>query len=336
MALESRKALYYQVPTFRKARLYAILCARNALLLAVFSLSLAAQIPSLLKPQAKPADQQEQVVDPLGRSAPRGTIAGFIRAIHRDDLVAATSYMQLTPHQKPKAEVLARDLSELMDRYFIEPIAQISDSPAGALDDGLPPDREKVGPLKMRSKAVDIILVHVTDSVSGQIWLISSDTLETVPALHSAMEETWLDRVMPKALLANTLFDISIAQLLLWVASLVVPLLLLWSFFRLSAHLLLSAVPSALRTRLEFWHGRLRWPTIAVLVLIIHGASVFFLGFSLNFRIKYTRFVSIALVVALAWLLHRITFLLVEQARVLTRGKGQSGSESLILLGRRV
>jgi MscS family membrane protein len=336
MALESRKALYYQVPTLRKAGACAILCARNALLLAVFSLSLAAQIPSLLKPQPKPADQQEQVVDPLGRSAPRGTIAGFIRAIHRDDLVAATSYMQLTPHQKPKAEVLARDLSELMDRYFIEPIAQISDSPAGALDDGLPPDREKVGPLKMRSKAVDIILVHVTDSVSGQIWLISSDTLETVPALHSAMEETWLDRVMPKALLENTLFDISIAQLLLWVASLVVPLLLLWSFFRLSAHLLLSAAPSALRARLEFWNGRLRWPAIAVLTLIIHGASVFFLGFSLSFRIRYTRFVSIALVAALAWTLHRITFLLVEQARVLTRGKGQSGSESLILLGRRV
>jgi MscS family membrane protein len=72
------------------------------------------------------------------------------------------------------------------------------------------------------------------------------------------------------------------------------------------------------------------------LTLIIHGASVFFLGFSLSFRIRYTRFVSIALVAALAWLLHRITFLLVEQARVLTRGKGQSGSESLILLGRRV
>src|SRR5215470_19697831 len=195
MALESRKALYDQVPTFRRVLGCAVRCARNALLLAALNLPSAAQIPALLKPQPKSTDQPEHVVDPLGRSAPRGTIAGFIRAIHRDDFVAAASYMQLTPHQKPNAEVLARDLSELMDRYFIEPIAQISDSPAGALDDGLPPDREKVGPLKMKSKTADIILVHVTDSVSGQIWLISSDTLEEVPALHSAMEATWLDRV---------------------------------------------------------------------------------------------------------------------------------------------
>ena len=336
MALESRQALFPRLPTFREVLICAIRGAGNTFLLAVLSWPLAAQIPSLLKPQPKPVDQEEKAVDPLGRSTPRGTITGFIRAIQRDDLVAAASFMQLTPHQKPRAEALARELSELMDRYFAEPIAQISDSPAGALDDGLPPDRERVGPLKINNNPADIILVHVTDSVSGQIWLISSETLEEVPALHSAMEETWLDRVMPKALMENSVFEISLAQWLLGAASLGFPILLLWLFFRLSAHLLLSAAPSKLRARLDIWNGRLRWPSIAVLALIIHGASVFFLGFSLSFRIRYTRFVSIVLVVALAWLLHRIMFLLVEQARILTRGRGQSGSESLILLGRRM
>jgi len=33
----------------------------------------------------------------------------------------------------------------LMDRYFTEPLSQISDSPAGAIDDGLALDREHVG-----------------------------------------------------------------------------------------------------------------------------------------------------------------------------------------------
>jgi MscS family membrane protein len=298
--------------------------------------SLAAQIPALLKPQPKPAEQEEQVTDPLGRHTPRGTITGFIRVIHRDDFVAAASYMQLTPHQKPKAEALARDLSELMDRYFAEPIAQISDSPAGTLDDGLPPDRERVGSLKMRDKPADIILVRITDPVAGQIWVISSETLDEVPALHAAMEETWVDRVMPQALLERSLFDVSVAQWLLSIGSLAVPLLVLWLVFRFTALLLQKVMPTSLRTTLEFWHGRLRWPTITVLALIVHGASVFFLGFSLSFRIKYTHFVSILLVLSLAWLLHRIMFLLLEQARILARGKGQAGSESLILLGRRV
>lgn len=336
MALESRKALFPRLPTFPAVLAFPICGACTAVLLVALSLSLAAQIPALLKPQPKPAEQEEQVTDPLGRHTPRGTITGFIRVIHRDDFVAAASYMQLTPHQKPKAETLARDLSELMDRYFAEPIAQISDLPAGTLDDGLPPDRERVGPLKMRNKPADIILVHVTDPVSGQIWLISSETLDEVPALHAAMEETWVDRVMPQALSERSLFDVSAAQWLLSIGSLAVPLLLLWLIFRFAALLLQKVIPTSLRTRLEFWHGRLRWPTITVLALIIHGAAVFFLGFSLNFRIKYTHFVSILVVLASAWLLHRIMFLLLEQARMMARGKGQSGSESLILLGRRV
>jgi len=315
----------------------AIPIACNAMLVAALTLSAAAQISSILKSQAKPADQEVQTEDPLGRSTPRGTINGFIRATHHEDFVAASSYMQLTVKQKPNAAVLAHDLKDLMDRYFTEPLAQISDLPAGALDDGLPLDKEHVGPLKMKAKAVDIIMVRVKDSVSGEIWLISSDTLDHVPALHGLMEESWLDRVMPEVLSDHSLFDISAAQWLLWAVSLALPLLLLWFFFRLLAVLFRKIVTSPLRrVRIEIWSGRLRWPTITVLTLVIHGACVFFASSSVNFRIRYSHFISILLVLALAWLLGGIMHLLFEHARFLARAKGQSGSESLILLGRRV
>jgi MscS family membrane protein len=273
----------------------------------------------------------------LGRSTPRGTINDFIRATHHEDFVAASSYMQLTDKQKPNASVLAHDLKDLMDRYFSEPLSQISDSPAGALDDGLPPDREHVGPLKMKDKAIDIVLIRIKDSVSGEIWLISSETLEQVPELHGVMEEAWLDRVVPEALSKYTLFDISVAQWLLWSGSLGLPLLFIWLLFRLLGLPFRKMITSPLqRARLEIWTSRLRWPTITVLTLIIHGACVFLASSSVNFRIRYSHFVSIFLVLALAWLVGRIMHLLFEHARIVARARGQSGSESLILLGRRV
>src|SRR5262249_52890454 len=115
------------------------------------------------------------------------------------------------------------------------------------------------------------------------------------------------------------------------------PLLLLWVLFRLLGFAFRKMITSPLqRARLEVWTSRLRWPTITVLTLIIHGGCVFLASSSVNFRIRYSHFISIFLVLALAWLLGRIMHLLFEHARILARARGQSGSESLILLGRRV
>ena len=337
MALQSRKDLLSGLPPFKKVLIRVISVARVSVFLAVLTLSATAQLSTVLKSQAKAAEPEIPLEDPLGRSTPRGTINDFIRATHHEDFVAASSYMQLTDKQKPNASVLAHDLKDLMDRYFTEPLSQISDSPAGALDDGLPPDREHVGPLKMKDKAVDIVLVRVKDSVSGDIWLISSETLEQVPVLHGVMEEAWLDRVMPESLSKYTLFDISVAQWLLWSGSLGLPLLLLWLLFRLLGLPFRKMMTSPLkRARFEIWTSRLRWPTIIVLTIIIHAACVFLASSSVNFRIRYSHFMSIFLVLALAWLIGRIMHLLFEHARILARARGQSGSESLILLGRRV
>jgi hypothetical protein len=70
----------------------------------------------------------------LGRSTPRGTIFGFIKAAHRNDLLTAASHLQVTGKQKVAPETLVSNLKELMDRYFSEPIAMISDSPEGTHD----------------------------------------------------------------------------------------------------------------------------------------------------------------------------------------------------------
>ena len=120
------------------------------------------------------------------------------------------------------SETLARSLSELMDRYFNQPVTAISGDPAGELTDGLALDRERVGPLEIPGAPVDIVLVRVTDA-GRQIWLISSETLAQVPALHRAIGQTWAESVMPSALVNHGFFDFSFAQWVVWTASIVVP-----------------------------------------------------------------------------------------------------------------
>ena len=87
-----------------------------------------------------------------------------------------------------------------MNRYF-DRVATVNNSPEGALNDGLPLDREEVGPLEIGGEQVDIGLVRVKDKDYGQIWLIASDTVARVPALYKSIENTWIERVMPEALL---------------------------------------------------------------------------------------------------------------------------------------
>ena len=117
----------------------------SVLLSAALAHTLLGQVPGASSPSTAP--QQEQPVDLLGRTTPRATIAAFMRAASRGDYVAAARYMQVTEGQRRNTERLARDLKFLMDRHFSEAVTSISDSPEGALDDGLPIDRERVGPL---------------------------------------------------------------------------------------------------------------------------------------------------------------------------------------------
>lgn len=314
-----------------------------AIVLRCVSLSLVAtslahgQLPNLKKPAPPPPPPQEQITDPLGRGTPRGTIAEFIRAVHRDDLVSAARYMQLTDKQKPNTDALAHDLSDLLDRYFTAPLSNISDLPTGTLEDGLPLDQERVGPLKVGDKKFDVILVRVQRPQTGLVWLISSDTLAQVPAMHGAIQLRWLERIIPEPLASYRFLDISLAQWVGWSISIALPLLFFWLCSLIYAFLLHKLVTdSSRRTVLEFWHGKTRWPFILVLTLIAHIVSVYFLGLPLTIRIPYVQCMLAVMVVAVAWLLKRLATLAMERARVSMKRKGRGSTASLILLAERL
>ncbi|HEX5075777.1 MAG TPA: mechanosensitive ion channel domain-containing protein [Gemmatimonadaceae bacterium] len=293
------------------------------------------QVPGVAGQVSTPAPPQ--ATDPLERTTPRGSLSAFIQAVDDEDYVLASRYLQVSESQRRSAEPLARDLKALMDRYFSEAITSISDSPDGALDDGLPIDRERVGPLDINDTKTDITLVRVTDPQAGKVWLISSETLALVPALNRSVARTWIERVSPSALLNRELFGISLAHWIVLVATLVIPFVLLALLAAGLMFVVRRTVPDmGRRYDLDVWYAATRWPAITVVVLVVQLTMLRFLGYPLAFRITYAHIALIAAVIAMAWLLRRILTLGFARARNMVWGKDRTSTQSLMLLGERL
>jgi MscS family membrane protein len=294
---------------------------------------LAAQIPGLPASQPAPATAAP---DALGRDTPRGTVTGFNMAVHREDFALAGSYLERAGQSAAQTETLARDLNGLLDRYFTQPVSRLSGSPAGALNDGLPPDRERLL-LTMGDRSVPIFLERVSEPDTGPIWLFSSDSLAQVRTLSRSPQATYIERLMPADLIARSYWGISVAQWILWAASIVIPFLLLWALALLFSSFTGRLIPDPSRRVLfqSWWRG-VRWLIVIGLTLAAHLALIPFLGFGLTYRYAYSRTVvavGVVIFALLSWRLLSVTF---AHARLLALRHGRSDTRSLILLGERV
>ena len=282
-----------------------------------------------------PADSPAPATDPLGRDSPFGTITGFSTAVHRNDFAVASRYMQRERRGPQQLEDLARDLSDLLDRYFTERLRALSMEPTGNLADGLDPDREGIH-LVIGDRPVDLFLRRVKDPSAGQIWLISSESLARVPTLHRDEAATWVERVMPASLVSRSYYGLSLAQWTLWASSLLAPLLLLGTFAWFVLWLAKRRGDVTRRAQFLSSWSLVRWPLVLTLTLISHLVTIPLIGFSVRFRVAYTRFVLIASVIIAAVLVWRFITVTFQRARLSAIRRGRSSTRSLVQLGERV
>jgi MscS family membrane protein len=263
-------------------------------------------------------------------------IREFIRAVDRNDYVSAARYMQLSRDQHPNAELLARDIHELMNCCFDQPIAAISDADTGALDDGLPLDQERIGPLKIGDHRADIILVHVSRP-DGSIWLISSMTLEQVPALHQLITEGRVERLMPQVLQEHSFLGVSLAHWIVWLVTLLLPIPCFMLLFRAFISVIrISARDADKRTFLLGLSERIKWPLILILSVLAHLFSLRRIGFPLQFRIISWHIGAIILILLTTSALRRSVTIFFDRTRLKLLRIDRTNSASMVLLGERL
>jgi hypothetical protein len=248
----------------------------------------------------------------------------------------AGRYLQADGRRPEEVADLARELSDVLDRYFTQSLTSLSTAASGDLTDGLDANRERI-PLSSRHGSVDLFLARVTDPTAGSIWLFSSGSLANVSALSQSPQASWVESIMPSALVARTFLGASLAQWILWATSILAPLLLFWTVALSVVWIARWRIADLTRRAvfISWWRG-IRWLIVIGLTLVVHLAILPLLGFSLTFRYAYARIGLVVAVIVVAFLVWRLVAVTFNHASLLAMRRGRSDRRSLIQLGERI
>jgi len=289
----------------------------------------------LLQSPAPVSTSSKASADPLGRDTPYGTVFGFLQAAQAGNYSIAAQYLQMNPaRRQAEGETVAQNLKEVMDRAYTGNLRNLSTQPEGALQEGVPPGRQKYGTMSSGDVEVDLDLVRVTDPNVGKIWLVSSDTLAKLPELYDQVQARQVERRLPRWLVKHDVAGMPAWQ---WLALvLMIPL-------AAGAGWLLLVV---LQIPMRWWarrHGHTELESRAVsrpawllIATAIHRVLERYLGMPLLQRHYYFQFIEVAIIVGANWILWRVIRWFLHRVRVRALARGQSGTESLVLLGERI
>ncbi|MGB7845059.1 MAG: mechanosensitive ion channel family protein [Candidatus Acidiferrum sp.] len=298
------------------------------------------QILGFGAPQSSATTQQSvQPSDPLGRDNPRGCVLGFIKAAQEENYRKAIQYFQPLPPRKHPSQQdeyeLAAQLLAILNQKFTGPLDFISRDPQGRLDDGLPPDQEKVSSVLGTNEASPILLVRIEDEQGRKLWYFSRTTLAQVPQVYDSLSFPEIEKKLPTYLVENRFLSMPYWQ---WLAIIIfIPIALLVAristkflelalrYWRKARHK--APVPIEPVTRLG--------PLTYVIALLIHYALISYIGTSLLYRTYYRTAIWILLAVTFYWLLTRVTRAISSRIGASLSSRGMYAERSIVSLVRR-
>ena len=163
---------------------------------------------------------QAATADPYGRTTPRGTVDGYLKAMREADPEKAALFLDTRGLSEGQAPRRAMQLKRLLDDggYFLL-TDEISASPEGNLQDEMSADLEEVGALRSGHRDVPLILQRVSNGGGTYVWLFSRSTIDELPQLHRRATQSILDRLLPERLKDYKLLTVPIGH---WIAMFVV------------------------------------------------------------------------------------------------------------------
>jgi len=307
-----------------------------ALILSV-SLPLSAQsaLGDLLQSNPSPNATSKTQIDSLGRETPYGTVFGFLEAAQAGNYAIAARYLQMSAaRRQTEGEELAQKLKAVMDTAFTGSLKHVSTQPQGALQEGVPSDRQKLGTMSSGDVEAELELVRVSDPGAGKIWLIASDTLAKVPELYDQAEARKVETRLPKWAVKHQLAGMPLWQ---WFA-----LLLLIPLAAGAAWLLLMLLQIPLR----WWtrrHGQAELESRGVsgaawllVGTVIHRMLAGDLGMPLLQRHYDAQVTEVAVIIGTNWILWQVIRWFMRRVRNRALALGHGGTGSLMLLGERL
>ena len=279
------------------SRLY---CIPLLLLLASLQLSFPVFAQDGVKPDASMRDileaeeKAEEILEEKEQSQARGmdvpqtplsAMLGLREAMRRSDYTAAAEYldMRFLPEEldEYKPESLIRALAYVWAQQNIADLTNISDDPAGNLDDGLVSYRDLIGTVTISTGEVPIYLQRVPDGKGGRTWKLSNATVMRIPEMWDELGYS------PAAIYLNNLLpQFRFMGMDNWqIAATVVFVIIAWPLAVLISNLLMrlalmipNSFPEGIR---RFFKGSARF----FIFILICRILMTYLGLSLTARV---------------------------------------------------
>jgi MscS family membrane protein len=306
-----------------------------------FSAAARPQLPGLTSPQPAPAAQAAPAVppDPLGRETPRGTLLGFIREAQEERYPRAVEYFQPPPsrrrHSEQDEEELAAQLLAILNQKFAGALELASRDPLGRLDDGLPPDQERISSALGTGEKFLVQMVRLDDEHGRKLWYFARSTLDHVPEMYESLTFPEIEKKIPSALVTRRLLYMPLWQWIAIVVFLPVALLggrlitLVTAFLANRARKARNKPPLAPQ---KFFQVD---PITLTIAIVSHYIFVGYIGTSLLYRLYYRKVVWVFLAFDFYWILTSITRAVASRIGSSLTKRGMLAERSIVSLVRR-
>ena len=274
-----------------------------------------------------PAEAPDIPVDDLNRGTPRRAIVGFHQAVRARDYPRAARYLDLRNFPAEAAERLgprlARHLKIVLDQQLPIDGDSMSDSPAGHLEDGLPPDVEHVGRIETPGLPVHIRLQRVPRPDGVLIWQLSAASVAAIPDLYARYGYGRLGEALPSVFLETEFLD---TQLWQWLA-LVLLVGMGYALGQLATTLGLRLLRRRQRELSAVLSTFVARPVRLLILVLFLALSRRLLQFSVTVSRLLDVLEQIVLIVALAWMILRV----VESGEALVRSRALRRGQTTLL-----
>ena len=287
------------------------------------------QIPGLPSTPATPPTQPTLPPDALHRETPRRTVLNFLKYAHRGDYATAAKYLQVSPKSDTDPEELARQLLTLMDTSLRASIALVSDAPEGSLDDSSDPNIEVIGEFHVGDSAASFTLIRVAQKKAGPIWLVSKETLDSVPHLFELAGAPAIDEYLPDFLIRYLLLGVPVGRWLAILLSIAVCIFVAWGILRLIGLLLTYRDRHGTARRAHYWIAAKK-PAAFITAIALNAICVYWIGLPILYRMYYFRMLSGLFAICVAWFIGAV--LDANKQRMLANGREKKQAISRVQL----
>jgi MscS family membrane protein len=272
--------------------------------------------------------------DEFGRGSPRGTVKGYFFACREGDYEKAANYLDLRriPGDGP---TLAHQLRTVLSRTLWVDVETLSPEHGGKKNDGQPPNRDRLGTIKTQAGKVDILLQRIPRDDGVKIWKIAGVTVAQVPELYKEFGYGVLERFLPKVFFDLQFLNIALWQ---WIGLLVLVLLAAiasWFLTVLAVRLLGTLVAFTKTTLDDKLRTGAAGPLRLAFAVLVFRAGLVPLGLGVGAMRFFSALLSGLLIVAVAWLVLRITDVLSAAVKERLLERGEVGATALVPPGRK-